>query len=102
MTSGLPLITDIAEFEHTAQHYSSCRAAPYRLRHLEPLELRMIQIQRLVVPCPTMRCPKCLRLGPRFKHGTAFPHCVRSIKGVILGFGAFEKAKLYKARDFSR
>jgi hypothetical protein len=30
-------------------------AAHHRLANLEPLELRMILIQRLVVPCPTMR-----------------------------------------------
>ena len=27
----------------------------HRLKHLEPLELRMVQIQRLVVPCSAMR-----------------------------------------------
>ena len=30
-------------------------AAPHRLAHLKPLELGVIQIQRLVVACPTMR-----------------------------------------------
>lgn len=30
-------------------------AATYRLANFKPLELRMIQIQRFVVPCPTMR-----------------------------------------------
>src|ERR1035441_1934668 len=33
-------------------------AAPHRLANLETLELRVIQIQRLVIPCPTMRQPK--------------------------------------------
>jgi len=79
---------------------ASCRslAAPYRLAHLKPLELGVIQIQRLVVPCSTMRGAERLRFGPRFKDRTAFPDRVRSIEGVILGLGAFEKVKLYEAR----
>ena len=43
-----------------------------------------------------MRSPKRLRFSPRFKSGTVFPDRVRSIKCVILSFGAFEKVKLYK------
>jgi hypothetical protein len=46
-----------------------------------------------------MRCPERLRLGPGFKNCTVFPYRVRSIEGVILGFGALEKVKLYKARN---
>ena len=57
----------------------------------------MIQIERLILPCPTVRCPKRLRLGPRFKYCTVFPHRVRSIKRMILGLRALEKVKLYKA-----
>jgi hypothetical protein len=71
--------------------------ASHRLAHLEPLELRVIQIQRLVIPCPTMCGAECFRFGPRFEDGTVFPHRVRSIKRVILSLGAFEKVKLYKA-----
>src|ERR1700730_6405048 len=60
----------------------------------------MIQIQRLVVPRPAMRCPERPWFSPRFKHGTAFPDRVRRIKRIILSFGPFEKVKLYEARDF--
>jgi hypothetical protein len=68
------------------------------LAYLEPLELRVIQIQRLIVPRPTMRGTERLRFGPRFKGGTVFPHRVGSIKRVIPSLGAFEKVKLYRAR----
>lgn len=68
----------------------------HRLKHLEPLELRMVQIQRLVVPCSAMRCPE--RIGPRpcFKGGTLLPHRVGSVERVILSLRAFEKVKLHK------
>jgi hypothetical protein len=80
--------------------WASCRglAAPHRLANLKSLKLRMIQIQRLILPCPAVCCPKRLRLGPGFKHSTVFPHRVRSIEGVVLSFRPFEKVKLYKAR----
>ena len=60
----------------------------------------MPKIERLVVPCPTMRCPERLRFGPRFKHSAVFPDRVRSIDCVILSLRTLEKVKLYKARDF--
>jgi hypothetical protein len=58
----------------------------------------MIQIQRLVLPCPTVRCPKRFRLSPGFKHCAVLPYRVGSIEGMIFAFRAFEKVKLYKAR----
>jgi hypothetical protein len=39
---------------------SCCLAASNRLAHLEPLELRVIKIERFVVSCATMRCPERL------------------------------------------
>jgi hypothetical protein len=75
-------------------------AASHRLANLKSLKLRVIQIQRLILPCPAVCCPKRLRLGPGLKHCTVFPHRVRSIESMILGFGALEKVKLYKARYF--
>jgi hypothetical protein len=77
---------------------SRCFAAPNRLANLEPLKLRMIQTQRLILPCSIVRCPKRLRLGPSSKYSTVFPNRVRSIEGVILSLRALEKVKLYKAR----
>jgi hypothetical protein len=43
---------------HSSRHLTL--AAAYPLAHLEALKLRMIQIQRLIVPCPTVRCPERL------------------------------------------
>ena len=77
---------------------SRCLAASNRLAHLESLELRVIKIQRFVVPCTTMRCAERLRFGPRLEHSPAFPHSVRGVERVILSFRTLEKVKLYKAR----
>ena len=69
---------------------------PYRLENFEALELGMIQIQRLVIPGPAMRCPERFRFGPGFKHRPAFPNRMRRVERMILAFGAFEKVKFYK------
>jgi hypothetical protein len=53
---------------------------------LEPLELRMVQIQRLI-----LACPKRLRLGSAFKLCAVFPHRVRSIKSMVLSFRALRR-----------
>jgi hypothetical protein len=83
--------------------YASRRlAATYRLANLKTLKLRMIQVQRLILPCPTVRRPKRFRLGPGFKHSTVFPNRVRSKEGVIFSFRAFEKVKPYKTWHLSR
>jgi len=62
--SGSPPITDIRlAFPKLAPGGASGHlrlAALHRLANLEPLELRMIQIQWLVVPCPTMGCSERL------------------------------------------
>ena len=63
-----------------------------------PLELGMIEIQRLVVPCPTMRCPERLRFGPRLEHSPVFPDGVGGVERMILSLWTFEKVKLSKAR----
>src|SRR5579864_8215647 len=71
----------------------------YRLKHLEPLELRMVQIQRLVVPCAAMRGPERIGPGPCFKGGTVLPHRVGGVKRVIPSLRSFEKVKLHKSRN---
>src|ERR1700675_2277874 len=43
-------------------------AASYRLANLKTLELGVIQIQRLVIPRPTLRSTGRLCFGPSFKH----------------------------------
>src|SRR6266850_2304566 len=72
-------------------------AALHRLANFKPLELRVIQIQWLVVSCPTMCCTESFRFSPCFKDGTVFPHRVGSIKCLILSFRALEKVKLHEA-----
>jgi hypothetical protein len=72
-------------------------AASYRPANFKHHELRVIQTQRLVVPCLTMCRTQSLRSGPCFKDGAALLHRVRSIDCAILSLGAFEKVKLYKA-----
>src|SRR4051794_15158104 len=71
-------------------------AASDRLSHLEALELRVIQIQGLVLSCPTVRCPERLRFGPSIEHSTVLPDGVGGIERMLLRFGAFEKVKLYE------
>src|SRR5882672_11839691 len=72
-------------------------AALHRLANFKPLELRVIQIQWLVVSCATMCCTESFRFSPCFKDGTVFPHRVGSIKCLILSFRALEKVKLHEA-----
>jgi hypothetical protein len=47
-------------FRSTALLRSGSLGAAHRLANFETFELRVIQIQRLVVPCPTMRCAERL------------------------------------------
>src|ERR1700693_2737602 len=72
-------------------------AAPDRLTHLEPLELRVIEIERLVVAGLVMCGPERLRFCPRFKDGTVFPHRVGGIKRMIVSFRPLEKMKFDEA-----
>src|SRR5258705_10555477 len=69
-------------------------AALHRLANFKPLELRWIEIQGLVVSCPTMSCPESFRFSPCFKDGTVFPQRFRSIKTLIVRFRAREEGKL--------
>src|SRR6266404_4496883 len=74
-------------------------AAPHGLAHLEPLELRVPEVERLVIAGLVMRRPERIRFGPRFKHGAVLPDGVRGIKRVVvLRLRAFEQMKLDKAR----
>ena len=72
-------------------------AASDRLSYLEALELRVIQIQGLVLSCPTVRCPERLRFGPSIEHSTVLPDGVGGIERMILRFGTLKKVKLYEA-----
>ena len=51
-----------------------CFAASYCLNGLEPLELRMTEVERLVIAGSSVRGTEGVRFGPRFKAGTVSPH----------------------------
>jgi hypothetical protein len=55
------------------------------------LELRVPEIEGLVLPSAVMRGAKRFGLGPGFERSAVLPHRVRRIKRVILGFGAFKQ-----------
>src|SRR5260370_15961241 len=90
--SSTSLDVSLAE---TSRHLAL--AAPHRLTHLEALELRVPEIERLVVAGLVMRRPEGLGLGPCFKDGMVFPDGVGGIKRVVLRLGPFEKMELDKA-----
>src|ERR1700754_2474340 len=73
-------------------------ASGYRLNRLKPLELRMTEIERLVVAGSRMCGPERLRFGPRLEGGAVFPDRMRCVQRVVFGFGTSEQVKLHKAR----
>jgi hypothetical protein len=73
-------------------------AALDNLAHVEALELRMPEIEGLVVAGVAMRGAERLGLGPGFEGRAALPDGMGRIKRVILGFGAFKKVELDETR----
>jgi len=73
-------------------------AHSHRLASLEALELRVPEIERLVVPGVAVRGAERFGMGPRFECAVALPLRVRGIKRVILGLWAFEQVELDEAR----
>src|SRR6516162_5472295 len=59
-----------------------------RLADVESFELRVPEIERLVVAGVAMRGPERFGLGPGFEGGAVRPYRVGRIKRVIVGFGA--------------
>src|ERR1700686_1891117 len=80
---------------HLLRHLGLAHA--HRLADLETLELRVPEIERLVVPGGVMRGPERCALGPGLDRGAVLPHRVGGIKRVILGFGALEQVELDEA-----
>jgi hypothetical protein len=74
-------LTDYPSAGNSRRSRPYCLAASHRLANLEPLELRMIQVQRLILPCPTVRCPKRLRLWSRLQTKHGFPTPCEKHKG---------------------
>jgi len=60
-----------------------------------PGELWLIQTQRPVVPCPTVRCAERLDLVHALKAARLSRRCEKH-RGIVVGFGTLEKAKLQK------
>src|SRR5436190_6753072 len=62
-------LNSIAAWRRNGTRYSFTAPWPFDpLSDLEALELRVIQIQSLVVPCLTVRSPERLRFGPTIEH----------------------------------
>jgi hypothetical protein len=50
--------------------------ASHRLNSLEPLKLRVLKVERLVITSLLVCGSERLRFGPSFKGGTVLPHSV--------------------------
>src|SRR5205823_5060268 len=72
------------------------------LTHLEPLELRMIKIERLVLPCILVDGAEGLRLGPGFERRVARPDRMRGIEREVVVLWSFEQVELDEARDLGQ
>src|SRR5260370_675212 len=51
-------------------------AATHRLADLEAFELRMVEVERLVLAGVPMGETECFRLGPGFERRLALPYCM--------------------------
>src|SRR5579871_2397089 len=74
---------------------SNRRPALQSLPHLEPLELRMLQIQRSgrIVAGARMSGPEFLRFGPCLEGALALPEGVRGVERVIFRLRSLEQAE---------
>src|SRR5262249_42872470 len=70
--------------------------------NLEAFELRMVEIERLVLAGVPMGKAECFRLGPGFDRRLAPPYRVGGIERVVLVLGSLEQMKLDEARDFGQ
>jgi hypothetical protein len=67
-----------------------------RLPHFEPLELRMVKVERFVVTGPMMGSPKRVRFRPRLEGVPALPQRMRGIEGVFIRLWTPEEFELDK------
>src|SRR5262245_40958737 len=74
-------------------------AAPHGLAHLEAFELRMIEVERLVLAGIPVRGAERLRLGPGFERRPVLPDRVRGIEREVVVLGSFEQVEFDEARD---
>src|SRR6516225_3496931 len=75
-------------------------ASTYGLPHLETLELRMVDVERLILAGILMGGTKCLRPGPRFEGTLVLPDRMRRIEGEVLVLGPLQQVEFYEARHF--
>src|SRR4029453_13673037 len=73
-------------------------ASTYGLPDLETLELRMVDVERLVLAGILVGGTKCLRLGPRFESTLVLPDRMRRIEREVLVLGSLEQVEFDEAR----
>jgi hypothetical protein len=66
-------------------------ASMHGLPHLEALELRMVDVERLILAGILVDGTKCLRLGPRFEGILVLPDRMRRIEGEVLVLGSLQQ-----------
>src|SRR5262249_16435525 len=73
-------------------------ASTYGLPDLEALELRMVDVERLVLAGILVGGAKCLRLGPRFEGTLLLPDRIRRLEREVLVFGSLQRVEFDEAR----
>src|SRR5215470_12218104 len=68
------------------------------LPDLETLELRMVDVERLVLAGILVGGAKCLRLGPRFEGTPVPPDRMRGIEREVLVLGSLQQVEFDEAR----
>ena len=74
------------------------RATADRLTNIETLELRVPEIERLVLSGILMRSTKGFGSGPCLESGTALPKRVGCVQGRAFGLGPFQQMELQEPR----
>src|SRR5215510_13375148 len=72
----------------------------HRLSNLESLELRVVDVERLVVTGAAVGGAELLGFGPRLECRTALPHSMGGIKRRLLAFRPFQEVEFDETRDF--
>src|SRR5215471_17356773 len=72
----------------------------YGLPHLETLELRVVDVERLILAGILVDGTKCLRLGPRFEGALVLPNRMRRIEREVLVLGSLQQVEFDEARHF--
>src|SRR5215471_14703751 len=73
-------------------------AARYGLPHLETLELRMVDVKRLVLSSIPVGGTKSLGLGPSFEGTLVLPNRMRRIQREVLVLGSLQQVEFDEAR----